>query len=83
MKNLKVATLVLAAMLSTDVSAAKKKAKKAKQAETEKVDTIPMSDFSYAIGIAQTNGLKNYSHNAWASKRLSWPTSSKVSTSSQ
>jgi FKBP-type peptidyl-prolyl cis-trans isomerase FklB len=60
MKNLKVATLVLAAMLSTGVSAAKKKAKKAKQAETEKVDTIPMSDFSYAIGIAQTNGLKNY-----------------------
>ena len=60
MKNLKVATLVLATMLSTGVSAAKKKAKKAKQAETEKVDTIPMSDFSYAIGIAQTNGLKNY-----------------------
>ena len=60
MKNLKVATLVLAAMLSTGVSAAKKKAKKAKQAEIEKVDTIPMSDFSYAIGIAQTNGLKNY-----------------------
>lgn len=60
MKNLKVVTLVLAAMLSTGVSAAKKKAKKAKQAETEKVDTIPMSDFSYAMGIAQTNGLKNY-----------------------
>ena len=60
MKNLKLATLVLAAMLCTSVSAAKKKAKKAKQAETEKVDTIPMSDFSYAFGIAQTNGLMNY-----------------------
>ena len=59
MKTLKLVTLVLAAMLCTSVSAAKK-AKKSKKAEVVKVDTIPMSDFSYACGIAQTNGLKNY-----------------------
>ena len=31
-----------------------------KAVEVEKVDTIPMTDFSYAFGIAQTNGLMNY-----------------------
>lgn len=61
MKYLKLVSLVLALLLCVNVNAQKrKKNKKTEQPTTEKVDTIPMSEFSYAYGIAQTNGLLNY-----------------------
>ncbi len=47
-------------MLSLTTQAATRKNRKAKQAAEEKVDTVSMSTFSYAYGIAQTNGLVNY-----------------------
>ncbi len=61
-KALKWTALVLCMLVCVSASAAKaKKAKKGKKTEVaEKVDTVPMADFSYAFGIAQTNGLKNY-----------------------
>lgn len=52
--------LLLALLVCVDASAAKKKSKKAKQPVVEKVDTVSMADFSYAMGVAQTNGLVNY-----------------------
>ena len=53
--------LLLAIFVCGNTFAAKKKTKKAKKEEVvEKVDTVPMADFSYAMGIAQTNGLVNY-----------------------
>lgn len=60
---MKFATLVLCLLIAVSTSAAntKKKSKKAKKEEVvEKVDTVSMADFSYAYGIAQTNGLVNY-----------------------
>ncbi|MBO4801903.1 MAG: FKBP-type peptidyl-prolyl cis-trans isomerase [Bacteroidaceae bacterium] len=63
MKTMKFATLVLCLLIAVSTSAAntKKKSKKAKKEEVvEKVDTVSMADFSYAYGIAQTNGLVNY-----------------------
>ncbi|MBP3830274.1 MAG: FKBP-type peptidyl-prolyl cis-trans isomerase [Bacteroidaceae bacterium] len=60
MKGLKFIALALGLLVCVSTSAAKKAKKSKKAAVTEKVDTIPMSDFSYAFGIAQTNGLKNY-----------------------
>lgn len=64
MKYLKYISLVLALLLCVNVNAQKRKSKKAEQASVqkveEKVDTVPMSEFSYAFGIAQTNGLLNY-----------------------
>ena len=61
-KIIKLTTLVLCILVCVSASAAKtKKAKKGKKAEVaEKVDTVSMADFSYAFGIAQTNGLKNF-----------------------
>lgn len=61
-KALKWTALVLCMLVCVSASAAKaKKVKKGKKTEVaEKVDTVPMADFSYAFGIAQTNGLKNY-----------------------
>lgn len=64
MKYLKYISLALALLLCVNVNAQKRKIKKAEQASVqkveEKVDTVPMSEFSYAFGIAQTNGLLNY-----------------------
>lgn len=64
MKYLKYISLALALLLCVNVNAQKRKSKKAEQASVqkveEKVDTVPMSEFSYAFGIAQTNGLLNY-----------------------
>ena len=60
MKGLKYIALVLGLLVCVSTSAAKKAKKSKKQAEVAKVDTIPMADFSYAYGIAQTNGLMNY-----------------------
>ena len=60
MKGLKFIALALGLLVCVSTSAAKKAKKSKKAAVAEKVDTIPMSDFSYAFGIAQTNGLKNY-----------------------
>ena len=59
---MKLATLALCLLVCASANAAKgKKAKKGKKIEVvEKVDTVPMADFSYAYGVAQTNGLKNY-----------------------
>ena len=61
-KIIKLTTLVLCILVCVSASAAKtKKAKKGKKVEVaEKVDTVSMADFSYAFGIAQTNGLKNF-----------------------
>ena len=61
MRYLKFLSLALALLLCVNVSAQKRKNKKAAEKPVEeKVDTLPMKDFSYAFGIAQTNGLMNY-----------------------
>ena len=60
MKIFKFVIIALGLMLCVNVTAAKKAKKNKKEAEAVKVDTIPMNDFSYAYGIAQTNGLMNY-----------------------
>lgn len=60
MKGLKYIVVLLGLLVCVNTSAATKVKKGKKAAVVEKVDTIPMSDFSYAFGIAQTNGLKNY-----------------------
>ncbi|MBR1755244.1 MAG: FKBP-type peptidyl-prolyl cis-trans isomerase [Bacteroidaceae bacterium] len=61
MKALKLIIIALGLLACTGASAAGK-VKKSKKAAVvaEKVDTVPMRDFSYAYGIAQTNGLMNY-----------------------
>ena len=60
MKYVKYIFLALALLLCVNVNADKRKSKKAQKPVEEKVDTVPMKDFSYAYGIAQTNGLLNY-----------------------
>lgn len=60
MKALKYIAIALGLLVCVSTNAAKRVKKSKKKAVTEKVDTIPMADFSYAYGIAQTNGLKNY-----------------------
>ena len=40
--------------------AQREKTKKAKKAETVRVDTCSVDTFSYAMGMANTQGLKNY-----------------------
>ena len=60
MKGLKYIALALGMLVCVSTSAAKKAKKSKKTADVVKVDTIPMADFSYAYGIAQTNGLMNY-----------------------
>lgn len=52
--------LAAALMLSLSSQAAPRKSKKAKKSAEEKVDTVSMREFSYAYGVAQTNGLVNY-----------------------
>lgn len=59
MKGLKFVVLAVAILACFDGSA-KRKDKKAKQAETVKVDTCSVDTFSYAIGMANTLGLKAY-----------------------
>ncbi len=60
MKIFKFVIIALGLVLCVNATAAKKAKKNKKEAEAVKVDTIPMNDFSYAYGIAQTNGLMNY-----------------------
>lgn len=52
---------MLVAMVCLNAAAAGKRNKTKKQKPVaEKVDTVSMDTFSYAMGIAQTNGLQNY-----------------------
>jgi len=60
MKTSRYAIIVLALLVCMSASAAKKVKKSKKQEVAEKVDTIPMRDFSYAFGMSQTNGLMSY-----------------------
>jgi len=60
MKATRLVIIILGMLVCVNASAAKKVKKSKKAVVAEKVDTIPMSDFSYAFGIAQTNGLMNY-----------------------
>ena len=59
MNGLKYAVLSLAVLACFDGST-KRKNKKAKKAETVRVDTCSVDTFSYAMGMANTQGLKNY-----------------------
>ena len=60
MKTFRFTLIALGLLVCFSASAAKKAKKNKKEAETVKVDTIPMNDFSYAYGVAQTNGLMNF-----------------------
>ena len=60
MKAFKIVVIALGLLVCLNASAAKKPKKSKKQVVAEKVDTIPMKDFSYAYGITQTNGLMGY-----------------------
>ena len=60
MKGLKIAVLSLALLACFDGGAKVRKNKKAKKAETAKVDTCSVDTFSYAMGMANTQGLKQY-----------------------
>ena len=51
---------ILVAAVCNPVCVAKKKDKKKQEAPVEKVDTVSMDVFSYAYGVAQTNGFVNY-----------------------
>lgn len=57
---LKYAVLCLALLVCFDGSAKVRKAKKTKAKEVVKVDTCSVDTFSYAMGIANIRGLKNY-----------------------
>ena len=48
MKYVKYIFLALALLLCVNVNADKRKSKKAQKPAEEKVDTVPMKDFSYA-----------------------------------
>lgn len=60
MKRLKFIAIALGLLVCVSTNAAKKVKKSKKTENIEKVDTVSMSDFSYAYGIAQTNGLMGY-----------------------
>lgn len=60
MKYAKFLILPLAMLAVFGSQADARKTKKNKKATTEKVDTCSVDTFSYAIGLANTNGLKNY-----------------------
>ncbi len=61
MKGLRYVILPLALLTCLSAGAkGKKKTKKAQKASVEVVDTCSVDVFSYAIGLANTNGLKNY-----------------------
>ena len=57
---IKFSILLLALLACFDGQAKIKKSKKAKKAEVVKVDTCSVDTFSYAMGMANTQGLKNY-----------------------
>ncbi len=59
MSGLKYAVLSLSILACFDGSA-KRKNKKAGKAEAVRVDTCSVDTFSYAVGMANTQGLKNY-----------------------
>lgn len=62
MKATKLLTLAFGLLVCVSLSAKDKKTKKTnKQAvPVEKVDTVSVQELSYAFGVAQTNGLKQY-----------------------
>ncbi len=64
MKKTKIALLALVALLCMGAAAANKKSqrkgKKAAKEQVEKVDTVCIDTFSYLLGMANSNGLKNY-----------------------
>ena len=60
MKAVKFIAIALGLLVCISTSAAKKAKKSKKTTEVVKVDTVSMDVFSYAYGIAQTNGLMNY-----------------------
>lgn len=64
MKKTKIALLSLLALLCIGASAATKKgqrkSKKAAKEQVERVDTVRIDTFSYLLGMANSNGLKNY-----------------------
>lgn len=60
MKYAKFLILPLALLAIFGSQADARKTKKNKKANTEKVDTCSVDTFSYAMGLANTNGLKNY-----------------------
>ncbi len=64
MKKTKIALLALVALFCMGAAAANKKSqrkgKKAAKEQVEKVDTVCIDTFSYLLGMANSNGLKNY-----------------------
>lgn len=60
MKILKYAVLCFALLMAFDGNAKVRKAKKIKAKEVVKVDTCSVDTFSYAMGMANIHGLKNY-----------------------
>lgn len=64
MKKTKIALLALVTLLCMGAAAANKKSqrkgKKAAKEQVEKVDTVCIDTFSYLLGMANSNGLKNY-----------------------
>ncbi len=60
MKILKYAIFAFALLVSFDGGAKVKKTKKTKAKEVVKVDTCSVDTFSYAMGMANTQGLMNY-----------------------
>ena len=61
MKMLKVILPALAlALIAMPADARKKVTKKAAKQQTVKVDTVSLEQFSYAMGVAQTEGLMPY-----------------------
>lgn len=60
MKTLKFVVLSLTFLICLNAGAKVRKTKKTKVVETVKVDTCSVDTFSYAMGMANTQGLKNY-----------------------
>ena len=58
--TLRMAVLVLAALVSLNASAARKRSKKKQKPQAEKVDTVSIDTFSYFFGRANSNGLKGF-----------------------
>lgn len=60
MKGLKFIALSLTLIFCLGINAKGRKSKRAKKAVAVKVDTCSVDTFSYAMGMANTQGLKNY-----------------------
>ena len=61
MKRIRIVLLIVTVLVASTAGAARKpKSKKKAAVAAERVDTVSVDSFSYAIGIAQTNGLMNY-----------------------